>query len=327
MKKTVRALLMAALLTAGCGGRTESAPCLPPTPLAREPSPRVQLAMKGVRFHATDTVIIEIEWLRGELLPTHEGRPPDTEDPSSYVIRLDAARIRIPEESIAADFRDWVLAGSGAPVEALRVRAKDGRLRLTGRISPGVPFEITTRAERTNDGMLRVQATKIEATGIGVRGLSEKTGIDLRRVIGTHEERGVRVEGNDMLIDAGRAFPPPNLDGPLESARVVDGALELVFGRSPKLSAAGRERLPDPGAAHYIQHWRGALASGKVVVYGADQRLLDADPTDPFDYSQPRFSRVQLPVSRIHVSPGGGTTTMHVPDFDEAEKRRVRGRE
>lgn len=120
--------------------------------------------------------------------------------------------------------------------------------------------------------------------------------------------------------------PPPHLDGPVLSAEIVEGAIEIHFGRSPKLTARGRARLPDPGGAHYIQHYDGVLANGKAVVNGADQRLLDADPSDPFDYSQPYFSAEQLPASRIQLSPRGETTVLRVPDLDDVrEIRRTRG--
>lgn len=307
--------------------RGETPPC--DAPLASGPHPRehVQLLVQGVRLHATKTISFDIERIRGELVPTRAGRPPDTEDPTSYVIRLDEALISVGEEAIANDFRDWVLAGTGAPIEGLTVDARDGALRLTGRIEPGIPFDITADVELGGDGKIHVRSRRIETAGVGVKTLSEKTGIGLDRIIGTHEKKGVVVDGNDMTIDVALGFPPPHLDGQLRSVEVVDGALALEFGRSPELSPAGRRRLPDAGASNFIQHFGGTLANGKLVVHGADQRLIDADPSDPFDYSQDLYSRVQLPVSRIEVSPKAETTTIHVPDLDEVDVDRVSGRD
>ena len=43
-------------------------------PLAPE-SGRVQMEMRGVRFHATDAVVFDIVQLRGELIPTDPKKP------------------------------------------------------------------------------------------------------------------------------------------------------------------------------------------------------------------------------------------------------------
>lgn len=322
--RTALLLAVCAAVSPACRKPEKATPCETPVATGAQPSELVQLRMKGLRFHATDTVIIDIDRLRGELVPTRTGKPADTEDSSSYVIRLDEAKISVPDDSITANFRDYVLAGTGAPISGLRVEAKEGRLRFRGRLTPGVPFDITATVELGADGKMHVRTRRIETAGIGVRGLSEKTGIGLDRIIGSHEERGVLVDGNDMIVDIGIAFPSPHMDGTLVSAKAVDGALQLRYGRSPKLSAAGRKPLPDVGEVHYIQHFGGVLASGKVTVHGADQRMVDADPTDEFDFSQPRFAREQLPASTIRVS-RGETTTFLVPDFAEIEAKRVRG--
>lgn len=310
------------LASAGCRGRAgdDRAPCEAPPSAGVQPNEHVQLLMKGLHFHATDTVTMDIAHLRGELLPTREGRPPDTEDATSYVIRLDSARISIPEKSIANDFRDYVLAGTGAPIQGLTVSASTDGLRMKGELSPGVPFDIRATVEKGDDGLIHVKTRELKTAGIGVRGLSAKTDLTLERIIGSHADRGVTVKDNDMVIDPKLGFPPPHLDGPLESVTLVDGAIELAFGRSKKLSSAGKAALPPLDAKHFIQHFKGTLANGKAVVHGADQRLLDADPGDPFDYSQPLFSKVQLPASQIHVSPKGETTTIRVPDLDDVER-------
>lgn len=314
-------------LLAGCRQRTEIPPCEVPPAAGAQSSARVQILLQGVHLHATETVSFDIERIRGELVPTRKGRPPDTEDATSYVIRLDEARLSVSEESIANDFRDYVLAGTGAPIEALRVKTENGRLRLIGRIEPGIPFDITADVTRGDDGKIHVRARKIEALGVGVKGISEKTGIDLERIIGTHEKRGVVVDGNDMTLDVALAFPPPHLDGVLHSVTVGDGALELTFGRSPDLSSAGRQPMPKVRAKNFIQHFGGTLANGKLVIHGADQRLIDADPSDPFDYSQDLYSKVQLPASKIEVTPKGETTIIRVPDLDDVEKHPVSGRD
>lgn len=322
MRAHVLALIV---LSAGCSsGRQEIPACDGPEPTVAQPDEHVQLHIRNVRLHATETVAFDIDEIRGELIPTRKGRPADTEDATSYEIRLERARIQVSEKSIANDFRDYVLAGTGAPIEGLEVKAKDGALHLTGRIKPGVPFAITAEISVV-DGKIRVHSRKIETAGIGVRTISEKTGIGLDRIIGTHEKRGVVVDGNDMTLDVALAFPPPHLDGQLESVTVVDGAIDLRFGRSPKLSKSGSAPMPEVGAKNFIQHFGGTLASGKVVVHGADQRFLDADPSDVFDYSQPRFASHQLPASKIRVSPKGVTTTLIVPDLEDVEQQRVRG--
>jgi hypothetical protein len=58
----------------------------------------VRTEMKGVDFRIDPSVVMEIRWLRGALVPTHKGSPPSFNDPGSFQVRSIRERSRSPRK-------------------------------------------------------------------------------------------------------------------------------------------------------------------------------------------------------------------------------------
>ena len=127
----------------------------------------------------------------------------------------------------------------------------------------------------------------------------------------------MRVEGNDLLLDAAQLLPPPGMHGKLTAVRVERGALVQVFG-----SGTARPISPSATAKNHI-YWRGGqLAFGKLTMTETDLELVDEDPRDPFDFSVDRWNE-QL-VAGYSKTTGARTAGAHAGLQRPAVKGKVK---
>ena len=75
--------------------------------------------------------------------------------------------------------------------------------------------------------------------------------------------------------------------------------------------------LPSPAARNYVYFGGGSITFGKLTMRDADLQLIDADPRDPFDFSQ-RYN-AQLVAGYSKNTPAKGLKT-YMPDFDDLQK-------
>ena len=66
----------------------------------------------------------------------------------------------------------------------------------------------------------------------------------------------------------------------------------------------------------------GTLRFGKLTMTNADMDLIDADPRDPFDFSQPEYIK-QLVAGYSKNTPSGGLRVF-MPDYNDAGKTDLR---
>ena len=103
MQRTIRLagiLLLLASTAAGCrdsSGHSSPAPA-GSTGVAAQRQPggsggKVQAQMKGVDFRIDPAVVLEIRNLRGELIPTREGRAPWFDEPATFLLHIDQGEI------------------------------------------------------------------------------------------------------------------------------------------------------------------------------------------------------------------------------------------
>ena len=110
-----------------------------------------------------------------------------------------------------------------------------------------------------------------------------------------------------MILVASRAYPPPRMSGRVAAVRVEEDGLSLTLGDP---GAA-----PTPGRANHLWFRGGTIRIGRMTQTDADLRILDADPSDPFDFVGDRMND-QLAAGYAKMRADGGLT-MFVPDFDD----------
>jgi hypothetical protein len=281
-----------------------------------QPAGAVQIQIRNVNFRMSEGVVLQVRTLRGRLDPTSREHPVTLDDRNSFTLEAETGVMAISTASLTRLLNTYVFAYQGAPLKNITVTAKGDRLVQKGTMHKGVdlPFELEGSLSVTADGNLRLHADKIKSAHIPFKGLLHLFGEDLSKLINVNEARGVRVEGDDILLYLDRLMPPPHIRGRVTAVRLEgDNIVQIVGQGRPAAPLTPPER-----AANYIYHRGGILRFGKLTMTDADLELIDANPATPFDFSLQDYNR-QLVAGYSKNTPARGLI-VHVPDYGQVTK-------
>lgn len=311
-------LLLLGLAFSGCGGgNADTIHPVAGTPHPREPGSggTVRAEMKGVDLRIDPSTVMEVRWLRGELLPTHEGKPPWFDDPSTFQVKIDAGEIALTPASMSALMNNYVFNYPKAPVSDIKIEIHDGKLRQTATLNKKIKVQTTLEGDlsATPEGDIRLHPTSIKAEGLPVKGLLNLLDVELSEMIDTAKARGVRIDENDLILDPERVTPPPRIVGRVTAVRLEADRIVQIFGGGVE---KGSLKPPFPKADHYMFYRGGELSFGKMTMHGADLQIIDADSTDPFNFYLARYNQ-QLVAGYSRTLPDKGLVVF-MPDFDQS---------
>ena len=280
----------------------------------------VQLEMKNVHLHVDDGIVLDVSQLRGVMISRTAGAPPVFDDQRSYTLHLNSARIAMDMASLQALMNRHVFGYEGSPLKNLTVSAEGPRVKLKGTLHKGVdvPFSSTTSVAATPDGLLQLHVESMKALGIPAKGLLDLFGLKLDDLISIKKRRGIDVRDNDIFISAGQILPPPEIVGRLARVTLEGNRLVQIF-EDPAMPRPAPLARPSPGARNYIYFGGGDIRFGKLTMHDADLQLIDADPTDPFEFFPRRYD-AQLVAGYSKNTPAKGLKTF-MPDFTDLRHR------
>ncbi len=216
---------------------------------------------------------------------------------------------------MAAILNHFTFRDEDAPLKNLELSIHDGKLRQKGSLRKGgvrVPFEMEGELSLRDDGKLRLHPTSIKAAGVGVTHLLEALDVELVEVIKVRADRGVAIDGDDLLLSPSGLLPPPGVVGRLSGVRLEGDHIVLVFGGGSDGGEKDRE-----GRENFMQFQGGELRFGKLTMRRTDLRIVDSDPRDPFLFDLPHYAR-QLVAGYSRTTPDLGLVAV-MPDADQIE--------
>lgn len=271
-------------------------------------SPRIRI--RNVNMIVAPGVILEVRELDGRLEPLGKDGIPVFDDPASFRLDIDRGTAAVSTASLTALLNGYTFAYPGAPLRGLQVDIHDGRLRQRGTLHKGVdlPFEMDGDLSVDRDGRLRLHPQKIKAAGLPVKGLLGALDLELSKMIRVRADRGLAVDGNDLLLDPNHLMPPPAMSGHVGSARLAGDRLVLEF------VGAGRKSLePSLASARNYMYFRGGrLRFGKLTMHDTDLLIADLHPADPFLFDLAQYAR-QLVAGYSKTLPDQGLVS-YMPD-------------
>lgn len=281
------------------------------------PRPRVQIEMRNVRLHMAGGVTMDVARLRGTMI-SRTAAPPVFDDQRSYVLEVDTASLSMSLESVQALMNNHVFAAPGAPLKDIKVTVDGDRLKMSGKLHKGiaVPFSTKASVKASEDGRLQFHTESMKALGIPAKGLLDLFGLKLDDLVSLKNQRGIAIDGDDILIAPGQALPPPEIRGRVAKVSLDRGRLVQVFddgGAKPT-----RLTPPSTSAKNYIYFSGGDITFGKLTMHGADLQLIDTDPADPFDFYPEKYN-AQLVAGYSKNTPSGGLKT-YMPDYDDLRR-------
>ncbi|HJQ40874.1 MAG TPA: hypothetical protein VKB93_27365 [Thermoanaerobaculia bacterium] len=241
-----------------------------------------QAEMHNVLFHVDPTIVLRIHSLRGEFFDKTEGRPLNFDDKQSFIVKIARARIGVSGRGLTDLLNHYVFNYEGTPLKGLRIQVHEGRLVQQGIMHKllDIPFEMTADVSVTDDGWMRIHPIDIKICNLNGDLLMKAFGISLDEIL-KKLPSGVRVEKNDLLINATAILPPPVIQGQLRDVELHEDELLQVFDSNV---APAPLDPPDPQEKNWMFFRDGTLRMGKLFFVRADMQVVDTDPRDPFDF-------------------------------------------
>lgn len=239
--------------------------------------PPVRIQMHNVMYHFTNDVAVRIFDLQGELTPTREGTSVVFDDKYSFQMAVSTAQIALSMRDLSNALQQHAFSAPDAPLKQLMVTAAKDHLKIEGKLHAkgDVPFQMEGSLSTTPEGEIRVHADKIKAAHLPVKGLMDLLGVKISDLLSSRKVRGIRAEGDDLLITPD-VLPPPRIQGKITAARIVGDQILLTFG-------AGKKPAPI-AAGNYMAFRYSQFRFGKLTMDDTDMVLIDMDPRDPFDF-------------------------------------------
>jgi hypothetical protein len=277
----------------------------------------VAVDFQNVDFHLGPGVVLEVRHLQGALSSRRRDAPPIFDDVGSYALRVDAGEVAMTAASLTALLNTRLFNYEGAPITGVAVSIEDGHLKQKGTLHKGiaVPFTIVADVAATTDGRIRLHPLSFTAAGLSMGGLMNLLHIELDDLVKSDRPRGFETEGDDLLLLPDRLLPDPKITGRLTAIRIEGDRIVERFGPSAPAHATGGEK-------NYMYYRGNQLRFGRLTMTDTDLRLIDADPSDPFDFS-PREYVAQL-VAGYSKNAADGSLRVYMPDLHDAKKTDLR---
>jgi len=232
--------------------------------------------------------VLEIKTLRGQLVPTHRDRPVTFDDVNSFTARINTAEIAISLKTLSDLLNQHVFAYPGAPLKNITLTADRDRIKQTGTVHKAIdlPFEVEGTLDATQSGSIRLHADKIASGHIPVKGLLHLFGEDLSKLVNLKGDRGLTVEGDNIILYPDRILPPPRIDGKVTAVRIQGDRIVLSFN-----SGLAKPLSPPYKTGSYLYHRRGVLRFGKLTMNDTDLEIVGESQHSPFEFSLPEYDR------------------------------------
>lgn len=310
-------LPLAALSASSCRGETVGTGpsalqdrTLPPSPEPAAGRP-VDVEMKRVNFRMDEGITLGIRTLNGRLISRTKG-PVVFDDKQSFALEIDRGEIAIDTTSLTNLLNQYVFAYRGSPLKNLTISTEGSQLKQKGTLHKGIdiPFTIVADITATPEGRIRLHPTSIKAAGIPSQGLMKFFGLELEELLKVRPERGIEIDGDDMIMYPDRMLPPPTVRGRIARVFVRGDDIVQVFSsdRQPKKLPPTESPIPN-----YMYFNGGLLRFGKLMMTDADLEIVDARPEDWFDFYLDQYN-AQLVAGYSKNTPDHGLIT-HMPDF------------
>ena len=317
-------LVAVAILLASCssGSNKLKSPSQLPEPNAAKPAEshepveaETQVEMVNVNIHLDPELILHIRHLTGKFLSTRKGQPPTFDDKLSYIVAIDSGEVGVSMASMTHAMNTYVFGEPDAPLKNLQLSSEGSQIRQKGTLRKGIgiPFEMVGTISATPDGKIRIHPTQMKVEHLPVKGLLKLFGLDMAKLINTRKTKGVSVDDNDFILDPARMLPPPQMRGRITAVRVQGDEIVQIFGKETRNSATEQPR------SNYMAYRGGILRFGRLTMNNVDMQLIDADPTDPFEFFPDHYND-QLVAGYSKTTASGGLR-VYMPDYGKISKR------
>lgn len=277
---------------------------------AAAPAGAVAIQIRNVNYRLAKDIALEIRSLRGDLIRTKADEPVTFDDSASFKVAIDTAEVAISPESMSSLMNSYVLGYQGAPIRNVSMTIEGNKIKQKGTVHKGVDlkFEIDGSLSVTADGNIRMHADKIKAEHLPVKGLLHLLGEDLSKLVNQSPGRGMKIEGDDIVLMPSTLTPAPHMEGRVTRVAIQNGKIVQYFDSGKHMPVLS----PPFKTTAYIYHHGGVLRFGKLTMRDADLEIV-GDRRGTFDFFQKEYQK-QLVAGYSKTTPAKGLVA-HMVDY------------
>lgn len=285
-----------------------------PTDLTGKATGTTLIAMHNVSYHVDDQLRLGIRRLNGHIYNV-DGTTVVFDDKKEMALDVTAGEIALTPSALSILLNRYVFAFKGSNLKDLVVRVEGDHIVQTGTVHKliDIPFEMTATLSVTDDGWIRIHPSKLDICSLDGEKLLRAVGKTMADMLDLSGGKGVKAEGNDILLDPVASLPPPKIIGKITGIRVENGEIIQTYG--PAGAPEPANLIPSYPAKNYMYFRGGTIRFGKLYMVDADLLTVDADESDPFDFYFDYYHS-QLVAGRHITLPNYGLVTWLV-DFDK----------
>ncbi|GAB3681446.1 hypothetical protein [Salinisphaera aquimarina] len=281
----------------------------------------VALSAENVNFYLADGVGYHVKHLKAALVPVNKGEPVDFDDPEQYRIHILSGEVLIRPQDLDALFNNYILTYEPRALASVENHTRKDTLevtvgaRLFKFIPPvgGIPTTLSGPVKVGKDNWLVYTPSTVKQLGLPVKPLLDAAQMSLSTVT-PFDRPGVKLEGDQLLMNPETLFPPPRLIiDRISKASLDDDGLTLTF--ASDTSDAGFTDPPHP-ADSYIWLQSGDARFFSTLLVNAHLELL-SDSDAPLDFHLYHY-RAQSAAGTIR-SDRDGTLIVRVPNQFEQD--------
>ncbi|MEB3297915.1 MAG: hypothetical protein VKO21_00325 [Candidatus Sericytochromatia bacterium] len=306
---------VAVVWLSGCGGSPASSDVPSPAPAhdyKQEPKGlATRFYAQNVAYRIDEAVVVDMASMDADLVPYDLNKPLMPSNIRDYLVKVHLAEFSMTDEALAALMNRHVFNFPGSPISDIRISCINGRLRQTAKLRK-FGLTITTELEGNltpnGKGQLVLRPDRIKSNGIPVKGVLDLFGVEVAEMLKAREDKGVRIDGNDIILFPDRMIPPPAMRGHCIGATIQQGRVTMRFDDGVRRE---RPALPEP-ARNWILMWGGNVLTNNNLVFDARIQLIDDTPENPMFYYQPLY--LQQLETGLTVSTPRGEMITYLPD-------------
>lgn len=260
----------------------------------------VLIRLQNVRFKWSDKVYIDANDMALRAMPV-QGRLVDFDDLNAFVLKVQQSVVMIRPDVLEGMFNESVFNYPESKLRDLSVSIdqKDSArvVKLKGSINvvTWIPFAMDTRLSvdrSTNTLVIDVDHLKILGF-LHATGLIKWKPLHLDRLLTLPPNKSLLVDGNRIMVKPFGLFPPPRVNGTMESVHVDSTMIRLTF--------AGRPiQAPASTGGNYIYLRGGISQFGHFRMLDTNILIRDRDPGGLFSFSLSRYAEL-IPRSQIDL--------------------------
>lgn len=314
----VLSVALASIVVGRHRNSTPSRKTVPPAAIASTPVPptgpeETHIYMRHVIFRVLPNVALDIDTLDGLMAQVHAGQVISLDDPNSFTLEMQSARTSISSRDLSALVNSYILPRSGAPIRDLDMKLNpDQTVSVSGKFHKVIDldFESTATLQATPQGNMRMHLFDMRVGHILHQSILDFLGVKVAKFAQPKNAQVFRMEGNDMIFPISEMFPPPRVEGKLQSLSIVNGRLHFIFGGTPAASFAPPEPAPN-----YIFFHGGPMRFGRLTMTPVDMELVNLKPADAFEFSLAQYFQ-QIVAGYSKSLPNGGLL-VHMANYSE----------